>query len=99
MTPRAELRTIIKRLAFASVPHLPRELQIDYVARVISREAALPVSAGLVKNWWYSTDDDDRTVDSRHMDWARARSRTMSANDNSARRYPPCSSLTLQVAA
>lgn len=83
MTPRAELRTIIKRLAFASVPHLPRELQIDYVARVISREAALPVSAGLVKNWWYALDADDRTVDSRHMDWARARSRTLGvANDN-----------------
>ena len=83
MTPRAEIRSIIKRLAFASVPHLPRELQISYVASVISREASLPASAGLVKNWWYALDDDDRTVDSRHMDWARSRDRVLGvANDN-----------------
>lgn len=81
--PRAEIKAIVKRLAFASVPHLPRELQIDYVARVISREAALPASPGLVKNWWYALDDDARTVDSRHMDWARSRDRVLGvANDN-----------------
>ena len=92
MNPRAELRTIIRRMAFAAVPHLPRELQIDYVARVVSREAELAASPGLVKNWWYSTDDDERGVDSRHMDWARARSRTMSANDNSRTgAWNPCS--------
>ena len=101
MNPRTELRTIIKSLAFASVPHLPRELQIDYVARVISREAALPVSAGLVKNWWYALDDDARTVDSRHMDWARARDRQYGiANDNSAsRRCSPGSAEAVRLVA
>lgn len=100
MTPRAELRAIIRRMAFAAVPHLPRELQIDYVARVVSREADLPASAGLVKNWWYALDDDERGVDSRHMDWARARDRSIHANDN-ARGRLPCSAEAViwQVAA
>lgn len=85
--PRLELKSIIKRLAFASVPHLPRELQIDWIASKISREASKPVEPGTVKNWWYAQDDDDRVVDSRHMDWARSRDRAFAANDNRAARH------------
>jgi len=91
VTPRAEIRNIVRRLAMAVVPHLPRESQINYVASTISREAAKSAAPGLVKDWWYALDDDDRVVDSRHMDWARARSRTLGvANDNGLRAYPPC---------
>jgi hypothetical protein len=88
MMPRAEIRDVIRRLAMAVVPHLPRESQINFVASTISRESAKPVGAGTVKDWWYALDSDDRTVDSRHMDWARSRSRTMSANDNQPVRLP-----------
>lgn len=92
--PRAETRSIIQAITFTAVPHLPREHQIAWVASKASAEAATPVSAGTVKNWWYATDDDERTVDSRHMDWARAKSRQIVANDNAPGRaggWSPCS--------
>lgn len=82
MTPRAELRDMLRRIAAASVPHLKRDGKIGYLASMISAQSGKEIGAGTVRDLWYSTDDDARTVDSRHMDWARARSRTMSANDN-----------------
>ena len=82
MTPRSEIRAIVRRLAMATVPHLPTSSQINFVASIISRECAKPAAPGLVKDWWYALDDDDRVVDSRHMDWARQRDRSMGANDN-----------------
>lgn len=88
MNPRPEMQRIIKRMAFAAVPHLPREHQIIWLAAKISREASKPVSAATVKDWWYCADDDARTVDSRHMDWARARDRAIAANDNVRSRLP-----------
>lgn len=95
MTPRAELRDIIKRIARAAVPHLKLAGQVGYIASRITRESGKEVGAGTVKDWWYALDNDDRTVDSRHMDWARSRDRTMAANDNAAGRgrFPPPPSL------
>ena len=87
MTPRAELRDIIKRIARAAVPHLKLAGQVGYIASRITRESGKEVGAGTVKDWWYALDDDDRTVDSRHMDWARSRDRVLGvANDNAAGR-------------
>ena len=86
MTPRSELRDIIKRIARAAVPHLKLAGQVGYIASRITRESGKEVGAGTVKDWWYALDDDDRVVDSRHMDWARSRDRVYGvANDNQAR--------------
>ena len=85
MTPRAELRDMIHRIAFRLVPEMKRDGQIGYLASRITRESGKEVGAGTVKDWWYALDDDDRGVDSRHMDWARARDRQMAANDNLVR--------------
>lgn len=83
MNPRAELRDIIKRIARAAVPQLKLAGQVGYIASRITRESGREVGAGTVKDWWYALDDDDRTVDSRHMDWARSRDRVLGvANDN-----------------
>ena len=85
MTPRAELRDRIERIARMTVPHLKLPDQLKYLARRISAESGLAVGAGTVKDWLYALDSDDRRVDSRHMDWARARDRSMAANDNLVR--------------
>lgn len=90
MTPRAELRDRIQRIAARHVPHLKLPDQLKYLARRISEESGLAVGAGTVKDWLYALDSDDRRVDSRHMDWARARDRSMAANDNGA--WLPCPS-------
>lgn len=97
--PRLEMQAMVKRIAFACVPHLSQELQAAWLARKISSESGRAVSPGTITRWWNAQRDDEGGVDSRHMDWARSRSRTMSANDNALRRNPPCSSLILQVAA
>jgi hypothetical protein len=94
VTPRAELRDRIERIAARHVPHLKVPDQLKYLARIISAESGLSVGAGTVKDWLYALDDDARRVDSRHMDWARARSRTMSANDNAQVRLPRRSEVT-----
>lgn len=88
MNPRAELRDKLKRIMGATVPHLKLPDQLKYLAKRISAESGLDVGAGTIKDWLYALDDDARRVDSRHMDWARARSRTMSANDNAQVRLP-----------
>lgn len=98
MTPRAELRDIIKRIARAAVPHLKLAGQVGYIASRITRESGKEVGAGTVKDWWYALDSDDRTVDSRHMDWARSRDRVLGvANDNRVMR--PGSAEALRLAA
>lgn len=92
MNPRAELRDMLKRISRVTVPHLKLPDQLKYLARRISAESGLAVGAGTVKDWLYALDDDSRRVDSRHMDWARARDRSIHANDN-ARGWNPCSSV------
>lgn len=82
MTPRAEIRDMLKRIAAARVPHLGRGGQISYLASRMSAQSGKEIGAGTVKDFWYALDDDERGVDSRHMDWARARDRSMAANDN-----------------
>lgn len=88
MTPRALLRDMLHRIAAADVPHLKRDGKIGYLASIITAQSGKEVGAGTVKDWWYATDDDERGVDSRHMDWARARDRSMAANDNVWSRLP-----------
>lgn len=85
MTPRAQLRDMLHRIAAADVPHLKRDGKIGYLAALITAQSGKEVGAGTVKDWWYALDDDDRVVDSRHMDWARSRDRTMASNDNQVR--------------
>lgn len=98
--PRLEMQPMIRRIAFASVPHLPRGLQFAWLAERITRETGEPVSAGTVKRWWNADEYDNGSVDSRHMDWARARDRQMAPNENSWSRHP-CSAdaVIWQVAA
>ena len=102
MNPRAELRDIIKRIAKAAVPHLKLAGQVGYIASRITRESGKEVGAGTVKDWWYALDGDDRGVDSRHMDWARAKDRQYGvANDNAPGRaggYHPCSAEAVRAA-
>lgn len=93
MNPRAELRDMLKRIMGATVPHLKLPEQLKYLAKRISAESGLAVGAGTIKDWLYALDDDARRVDSRHMDWARARARTMSANDNQPVRLPRLSEM------
>lgn len=97
MNPRPEIRDIIRRIAMSVVPQLPRTSQINFMASMISRECDRSIAPGLVRDLWYALDDDERGVDSRHMDWARARSRTMSANDN-FRASRPCSAEAVRAA-
>jgi len=98
--PRLEIQPILKRIAFAHVPHLPRLLQYAWLAERISRETGEPVSAGTVKRWWNADRYDNGSVDSRHMDWARSRDpkRSAAANDNAGYRLP-CRSEVIGVAA
>lgn len=83
--PRLAMKPMIRRIAFASVPHLPRLLQYAWLAERITRETGEPVSAGTIKRWWNADQHDNGSVDSRHMDWARARDRTLASNDNQVR--------------
>lgn len=85
MTPRSELRDRIHRIAIHVAPGLKLSRQITAIANLITAQSGKEVGAGTVKDWWYALDDDDRTVDSRHMDWARQRDRSMAANDNGYR--------------
>jgi AAA+ superfamily predicted ATPase len=95
MNPRAELRDMLKRIMGATVPHLKVPEQLKYLAKRISAESGLDVGAGTIKDWLYALDDDARRVDSRHMDWARAKDRQYGvANDNAPSRaggWSPCS--------
>lgn len=102
LPPRLEIQPMILRIAFASVPHLPRGLQLEWLASRISSDTGEPVSARTIKRWWHADEYDNGSVDSRHMDWARARSRTLSANDNAPGRaggYHPCSAEAVRAAA
>lgn len=82
MTPRAEIRDMLHRIAAASAPHLKRDGKLGYLAAMMSAQSGKDIGAGTVRDLWYATDDDSRPVDSRHMDWARARDRQICANDN-----------------
>lgn len=93
MNPRAELRDRLHRIGYAIAPHMSQLRRIALIAALMSQDSGKPVGPGTVKDFWYALDDDARSVDSRHMDWARARSRAMAANDNSRRSYPPCSAV------
>ena len=100
MTPRAEIRDMLRRIAAASVPHLGHAGQISYLASKMSAQSGRPIGTGTVKDFWYALDDDERRVDSRHMDWARSRDpkRSAAANDNAGYRLP-CRSEVIGVAA
>lgn len=81
--PRIEMRTMLRKIAVAAVPHLSDEQKAFWFARKMSAESGRPVSAGTIVRWWNAQHDDEGGVDSRHMDWARARDRTLGvANDN-----------------
>lgn len=86
--PRIEMREMLRKIAAASVPHLSADQQAFWLARKMSAESGRPVSSGTIVRWRNAQHDDFGAVDSRHMDWARARSRTMSANDNAQVRLP-----------
>lgn len=86
--PRVEVQGIIQGLVFRSVPHLTRELQLGWLADLITRESGLPISVSTLRRWWDAKPDDRSGIDSRHMDWARARDRSMGANDNQPVRLP-----------
>ncbi|KFL31424.1 hypothetical protein JP75_07650 [Devosia riboflavina] len=83
--PRAELRGRIQKIAARVAPGLKLSRQLAILANLISTQSGKEVGAGTVKDWWYALDDDDRAVDSRHMDWARQRDRQVAANDNGYR--------------
>lgn len=80
--PRMEMREMLRKIAIASVPHLSADQQAFWLARKISAESGRPVSSGTIVRWRNAQHDDEGGVDSRHMDWARARARSISANDN-----------------
>lgn len=84
--PRIEMREMLRKIATASVPHLSADQQAFWLARKMSAESGRPVSSATIVRWRNAQHDDLGGVDSRHMDWARSRMRTMSANDNSASR-------------
>lgn len=98
--PRIEMRERLRKIATASVPHLSADQQAFWLARKMSAESGRPVSVGTIVRWRNAQHDDLGGVDSRHMDWARARDRSMAANDNSWSRHP-CSAEAViwQVAA
>lgn len=103
MTPRAQLRDMLHRIAAASVPHLKRDGKLGYLASLISAQSGKAVGVGTLRDIWYALDDDERGVDSRHMDWARAKDRQYGvANDNAPGRaggWNPCSAEALRAAA
>lgn len=96
--PRMEMREHLRKIATASVPHLSAEQQAFWLARHMSQGTGRPVSVGTIVRWRNAHHDDLGGVDSRHMDWARGRSRTMSANDN-FRASRPCSAEAVRAAA
>jgi len=91
-----EVQSVIRQVVYRAVPHLTRELQLDWLARVITEESGEPVSASTLRRWWDARPDDRSGIDSRHMDWARSRSRQMAANDNLVRL--PCASNLIALA-
>lgn len=103
LPPRLEIQPMIRRIAFASVPHLPRGLQLEWLASRISSDTGEPVSARTIKRWWHADEYDNGSVDSRHMDWARAKDRQYGvANDNAPGRaggYHPCSAEAVRLVA
>lgn len=85
--PRIEMREMLRRIAITAIPHLSAEQQAFWFARKMSAESGRPVSSATIVRWRNAQHDDDGGVDSRHMDWARARSRTLGvANDNQVMR-------------
>ncbi|MGV8950108.1 MAG: hypothetical protein ACOH2M_03320 [Cypionkella sp.] len=94
MNPRATLRDMLHRIAAADVPHLKRDGKIGYLAALITAQSGKEIGAGTVKDIWYALDDDERVVDSRHMDWARARSRQLAGNDNQQVCLPAAAQVT-----
>ncbi|WP_240233585.1 hypothetical protein [Devosia lacusdianchii] len=86
--PRIEMRAMLRSIALKVIPHLSDEQKAFWFARKMSAESGRAVSSGTIVRWWNAQHDDLGGVDSRHMDWARARSRTMSANDNALVRLP-----------
>ncbi len=80
--PRLEMRDRLRNIVTASVPHLSAEQQAYWLARKISAESGKPVSVGTIVRWRNARHDDLGTVDSRHMDWARSKDRSIAANDN-----------------
>lgn len=99
MTPRTELRERIQRIGYTLAPHIGQRQRLAMIAALITQDSGKEVGAGTVKDWWYALDDDTRTVDSRHMDWARRVDRAHAANDNGHRRYSPSSAPAWPVAA
>lgn len=92
--PRIEMRDRLRKIASATVPHLSADQQAYWLARKMSAESGRPVSVGTIVRWRNAHHDDLGGVDSRHMDWARAKDRQYGvANDNIAGRVSrPCSS-------
>ena len=86
--PRIEMRDRLRKIASAIIPHLSADQQAYWLARNMSAESGRPVSVGTIVRWRNAKHDDLGGVDSRHMDWARARSRVLSANDNALVRLP-----------
>lgn len=80
--PRIEMRDHLRSIALKAIPHLSDEQKAFWLARKMSAESGRPVSSGTIVRWWNAQHDDLGGVDSRHMDWARARDRSMAANDN-----------------
>jgi hypothetical protein len=85
-SPRREMREMLRRIATASVPHLSADQQAFWLARKMSAESGRPVSSATIVRWRNAQHNDLGGVDSRHMDWARSRDRTMAANDNAGGR-------------
>lgn len=79
--PRIEMRERLRKIATASVPHMSADQQAYWLARKMSAESGRPVSVGTIVRWRNAQHDDLGGVDSRHMDWARAKDRHY-ANDN-----------------
>lgn len=98
--PRMEMRDRLRSIAAASVPHMSADQQAYWLARKMSTDTGRPVSVGTIVRWRNAQHDDLGGVDSRHMDWARARDRQICANDN-IRASRPCSAeaVTMAVAA
>lgn len=80
--PRMEMRERLRSIANASVPHMSADQQAFWLARKMSADTGRPVSVGTIVRWRNAQHDDLGAVDSRHMDWARARDRANAANDN-----------------
>jgi hypothetical protein len=96
--PRIEMRAMLRKIAVTVIPHLSDEQKAFWFARKMSTESGRVVSAGTIIRWWNAQHDDEGGVDSRHMDWARARDRQICANDN-ARVMRPGSAEAVRLAA